>query len=222
MSIVALDRVRKSFGSVTAVSGLSLEIERPGVTALLGPNGAGKTTTIDMLLGLRRPDAGTVHVLGMNPASARARRYVGCTPQQSSVPDALRVSEIVRFVADQYPDPLPAEQMLSDFGLTHLADRQAGVLSGGEVRRLMLVLAFVGRPKLVVLDEPTNGLDPETRRRVWDYVRGFSGRGGTVMLTTHHMEEAEALASRIVVVDRERSYATPRRVKFDARAACDG
>jgi ABC-2 type transport system ATP-binding protein len=204
VSIVEIGEVYKRFGAVTAVDGLSLSIGEPGVVALLGPNGAGKTTTIDMLLGLRRPTAGTVRIFDTDPASARARARVGCVPQQSGVPETLLVREILEFVAAQYPRSIAIPQMLSDFGLSRYAERQAGVLSGGELRRLTLALAFIGMPELVFLDEPTNGLDIEGRRGVWEYIRAYANTGGTVLLTTHHMEEAEALASRIAVMNKGR------------------
>jgi ABC-2 type transport system ATP-binding protein len=204
MSIVDISQARKTYGNVVAVDGISLRIEQPGIVALLGANGAGKTTTIDMLMGLRKPSGGTVRVFGRNPMEPDARVRVGSVPQEGGVPSTLRVNEIVDFVAAQYPQALPAAQMLDDLGLAPLAKRQAAALSGGELRRLTLALAFVGRPQLVVLDEPTNGLDVAARRNVWNYIRGYARSGGTVLLTTHHMEEAEALSSRIVVMDRGR------------------
>jgi ABC-2 type transport system ATP-binding protein len=204
VNIVALQSVSKRFGSLVAVDTLNLSIDEPGVLALLGPNGAGKTTTIDMLLGLRKPSSGTVRVFGIDPAVPSIRERIGCAPQQSGVPDSLRVCEILEFVAAQYPRSLSVSQALSDFGLTIYGKRQAGVLSGGELRRLSMALAFIGRPDLVFLDEPTNGLDVEARRSVWEYIRTYATAGGTVLLTTHHMEEAETLASRIVVMNNGR------------------
>lgn len=201
MSIVALQNVSKQFGAVQAVDNLSFSIDEPGVLALLGPNGAGKTTTIDMLLGLRRPTSGKVRVFGSDPGIAHVRERIGCAPQQSGVPETLLVREILEFVAAQYARSMPVLRALGDFGLTAYAKRQAGVLSGGELRRLTLALAFIGKPDLVFLDEPTNGLDVETRRAVWDYIDAYASGGGTVLLTTHHMEEAETLASRIVVMN---------------------
>ena len=204
MSIVEINDVYKRFGAVTAVEGLSLSIDEPGVVALLGPNGAGKTTTIDMLLGLRRPTTGSVRVLGRDPSVSHVRERIGCAPQQGGVPESLRVREILEFVAAQYPRSITVKQALSDFSLTSYAGRQAGVLSGGELRRLTLALAFIGKPDLVFLDEPTNGLDVEARRSVWEYIRAYASGGGTILLTTHHMEEAEALASRICVMNKGR------------------
>ncbi|HLI95961.1 MAG TPA: ABC transporter ATP-binding protein [Candidatus Baltobacteraceae bacterium] len=204
MNSIELCDVTKRFGAMTAVDRVSLIIDEPGVVAMLGPNGAGKTTTIDMLLGLRRPTSGSVRIFGIDPSVARVRERIGCAPQQSGVPESLRVREILEFVAQQYPRAFDVSQTLSDFGLTQYARRQAGVLSGGELRRLTLALAFIGMPDLVMLDEPTNGLDLEARRGVWDYIRAYAAGGGTVLLTTHHMEEAEALASRIVVLNNGR------------------
>lgn len=215
MNIIACDRVTKSFGAVTAVDALTFSITTPGVTALLGSNGAGKTTTIDMLTGVRRANSGTVRVFGADPANAKTRAQIACVPQQSGVPETLRVREIIEFVAQQYPNPMPVAQAISDFGLTNLRQRQAGGLSGGELRLLTLALAFVGRPDLVFLDEPTNGLDVEARRTVWEYVRSYAACGGSVLLTTHHMEEAEALASRILVMNHGRIIrdGTPKAVR---------
>ena len=204
MSILELRNVRKRFGALTAVDGISLSVEGPGVVALLGPNGAGKTTTIDMLLGSRRPDEGSVRVFGGDPCVPQVRTHLGCVPQQSGVPENLRVREVLEFVAAQYPRARPAAEMLEGFGLTALSRRSAGVLSGGELRRLALALAFISSPKLVVLDEPTSGLDVEARRTVWEYVRSYADGGGTVLLTTHHMEEAQTLAGRIIVINRGR------------------
>lgn len=204
MSIVEVRDLQKSFGTVRALDGTSFAIREPGVVALLGPDGAGKTTTIDLLLGLRRPDGGSVRILGNDPQQAKARERVGCVLQQGGVPENLRVHEVLAFLAAQYPRSHSPAQMLDAFGLSPLAGRAAGVLSGGELRRLTLALAFIGCPQLVVLDEPTCGLDMEARRAVWDYVRSYAQSGGTVLLTTHHMEEAEALASRIVVINHGR------------------
>lgn len=195
MSVFRLDRVRKTYGSCVAVDDLTLSAQRGEVVALLGANGAGKTTALEMLLGLRKPDSGTV---------ARGATRIGVTPQETGLPQNLRVREIVAFVADHYDAPRGGGQILSALGIADLANRQAGGLSGGQTRAVALALAFVGKPDLAVLDEPTTGLDIEARRKVWDFVRAYAADGGTVLLTTHHMEEAEALATRIVVMSAGR------------------
>lgn len=201
MSAVAeLRRVHKRFGEHEALRGLTLEVHAGEVVAMLGPNGAGKTTAISILLGLRRADSGCVRILGRPPGDVAARREVGVTPQDASFPPTLRVREVVELVAAHYPRGLPPDGALARFGLDDRAHRQTGGLSGGERRRLALALAFVGQPRLLVLDEPTAGLDGDTRAEAWAAIRGASSEGRAVLLTTHHLDEAEALASRIVVV----------------------
>ena len=204
MSIIEIKQLKKSFGAVTAVDGISLTVTEPGIVALLGPNGAGKTTTIDMLLGLRRPSSGSVRIFSGDPSKDHVRVRIGCAPQQSGVPETIRVREALQFVAKQYPQALPIDEAIDAFALTKVAKRQAGVLSGGELRRLALALAFIGKPDLVVLDEPTTGLDLEARRAVWEYIGAYARGGGSVLLTTHYMEEAQALASRILVMNAGR------------------
>ena len=199
-----LDGVRKSFGSRVVLDGVTYEAPEGAVVALLGPNGAGKSTSLSLLLGLRRPDAGRATLFGADPRHARARRSVGVTPQETAFPSTLRVREIVDLVRAHYEQPLSTAASCGRFGLTELSGRQAGGLSGGEKRRLAVALAFVGAPDLVVLDEPTTGLDVESRQRTWESIRSYAGEGGTVLLTTHYLEEAEALASLVVVIDEGR------------------
>jgi len=191
----------KRFGATTALDGVSFAVDRGETLAILDANGAGKTTSISLLLGLRRPDAGAARIFGRDPRVAAARRAVGVTPQEAAFPATLKVVEIVRLVASHYPRPLAEREALSRFGLAALAARQAGGLSGGERRRLAVALAFVGDPPFVVLDEPTAALDGESRRAVWDAISGHAAAGGSVLLTTHHLDEAEALASHVVVLD---------------------
>jgi ABC-2 type transport system ATP-binding protein len=198
----ALRAVTKRFGNTAALDSVDLEVPAGEVLALLGPNGAGKTTALSLLLGLRRPDAGSVELFGLDPRMAGARVSVGATPQESGFPPTLRVGELVDFVRAHFPAPAPAGELLERFGLAGIARRQAGGLSGGERRRLSVALAFAGRPRALFLDEPTAGLDVESRRAVWQELRSYAAAGGTVLLTTHHLEEAEALASRVVVLAR--------------------
>jgi ABC-2 type transport system ATP-binding protein len=192
--------VRKSFAAVEALRGVDLRADCGEVVALLGANGAGKTTTLRILLGLRRADAGDVRLFGCPPRDPSARARCGWTPQEASFPTTLRVRELVDFVRAHYPDPEPAEELVRRFDLVHVERRQAGGLSGGTRRRLALALAFAGRPELAVLDEPTSGLDVEARHLLWNEIRRFAATGRTVLLTTHHLEEAEQLATRIIVI----------------------
>ena len=202
MPIAELDNVGKRYGTVEALNGVDLQIERGELLALLGPNGAGKTTAVNVLLGQRRPDTGTARLFGRNPTEPAARAQVGVTPQQTAFPENLKVREVVDLVQAHYPVPRSGEQLLERFGLADLEGRSAGGLSGGQQRRLALALAFAGDPKAVFLDEPTTGVDVEARHNLWTGIRSFVDAGGTVLLTTHYLEEAEALASRIVVIDR--------------------
>jgi ABC-2 type transport system ATP-binding protein len=198
--VASLERAVKRYRDVVALDGVSLELREGEVVALLGRNGAGKTTAVHLLLGLRRPDEGRARLFGRDPRRPAARRAVGATPQETGFSPTLTVREIVDLVRAHFPDPAPAGELLERFELSGDAGRQAGGLSGGKRRRLAVALAFAGRPRLVVLDEPTTGLDVESRRAVWAAVRDFAAGGGTVLLTTHHLDEAEQLASRIVVL----------------------
>ena len=178
------------------------------IVALLGPNGAGKTTAISIFLGLRRPDKGEATLLGERPGSAACRREIGATPQESQFPGNLCVREIVDLVRAHYATPVPAAELLDRFGLDRLGRRQTGGLSGGERRRLAVALAFAGNPRFVFLDEPTTGLDVEARREVWRETKEYVDGGGTVLLTTHYLEEAEALAHRVAVISAGRLVAS--------------
>jgi ABC-2 type transport system ATP-binding protein len=198
--VAELQGVHKRYGQVEALRGVDLEIQPGELVALLGPNGAGKTTAVGVLLGQRRPDAGSALLFGRDPTLPATRRLVGATPQVAGFPDNLTVAEVVNFVRVHYPDPAATPELLGRFGLAELAGRRAGGLSGGQQRRLAVALAFAGRPRLVVLDEPTTGLDVEARRGLWEVLRAFVIDGGAVLLTTHYLEEAQALASRVVVI----------------------
>ena len=199
-SAVCFRGVEKRFGEIVALRGVDLSVERGETVALLGPNGAGKTTLVSILLGVRRPDAGTVGLFGRDPRLWRNRAAVGITPQETSFPPTLRCREIVDFVRAHYAAGPAADEVLARFGLLELAGRQTGGLSGGQRRRLAVALAFAGAPRLVVLDEPTTGLDVESRRGVWEAIRAYAVADGTVLFATHNLDEAEALADRIVVV----------------------
>jgi ABC-2 type transport system ATP-binding protein len=201
VTIAELDNVSKSFGSTRALTRVSFRIGEGEVVAVLGPNGAGKSTAIGVLLGLRHPDAGVARLFGGDPTRPRSRRLLGVTPQETAFPDTLRVREIVELVRAHYESPLAVEALVEGFELEKLEARQTGGLSGGERRRLGVALAFVGNPQLAVLDEPTTGLDIEARKAVWAAVRAQRAYGGSVLLTTHHLAEAEALADRVVLIE---------------------
>ena len=184
---------------MTAVAGLSLRAERAQVTAILGPNGAGKTTTIEICEGYRRPDAGTVRVLGLDPIADRRelRPKVGVMLQAS-----VRAAEYLRVMASFYAHPLDPATLLATLGLADSGRTSYKHLSGGQQQRLSLAAAVIGRPELVFLDEPTAGLDPQARHATWELIEGLRAAGAAVILATHYMEEAERLADKVVIVDR--------------------
>ncbi len=194
--------VHKHFGQIHALRGVDLQIHPGEVLALLGPNGAGKTTAISIILGLRRPERGQVRLLGTDPCAPGARRRIGATPQETGFPSTLKVREVVELVRAHYEHPRPTQELLAQVGLVDLQERQTGGLSGGEKRRLAVALAFAGDPVIVFLDEPTTGLDVESRHGLWQAIRDYRGNGGTVLLTTHYLEEAEQLATRVSVIAR--------------------
>lgn len=219
--VAALVAATQTYGPVLALDRLDLAI-RPGeVLALLGPNGAGKTTTIQLLVGLARPASGSARLFGRDPRERGARERLGAMLQVGKVPETLSVRELVRLFSSYYPKPLPLEETIRLAGLGEFADRRFGKLSGGQQRRALFGLALCGNPDLLVLDEPTTGLDVESRRALWTAVRGFRARGGSVLLTTHHIEEADALADRIVLLARGREAAsgTPSEIKAAAGGA---
>jgi ABC-2 type transport system ATP-binding protein len=206
---VEIDGLVKRYRNATAVAGLSLRAERAQVTAILGPNGAGKTTTIETCEGYRRPDGGTVRVLGLDPiADARALRpRVGVMLQSGGVPTTVRAAEYLRVMASFYARPLDQARLLDTLGLTGCARTPYKQLSGGQQQRLALAAAIVGRPELVFLDEPTAGLDPQARHATWELIEGLRAAGTAVILATHYMEEAERLADRVAIVDHGRLVA---------------
>jgi ABC-2 type transport system ATP-binding protein len=195
----AMDTTRR-YGDVVALDRINLDVPAGQLIGLLGPNGAGKTTLVNLLTGVRRPSSGTVELCGGDPRDPASRRSLGVTPQETGLPSSLRVGEVVDFVRAHYPDPLGRGELLDRFGLADLVRRQCGGLSGGQKRRVAVALAFAGRPRIVFLDEPTTGLDVEARRALWDGIRAFHADGGTVVLTSHYLDEVEALAERVVVI----------------------
>ncbi len=199
-AVAELVGVTRRFGRTVALDDVSLTVREGELVGLLGPNGAGKTTVLSLLTGLRRPDAGEVRLFGADPRHASSRSRLGTTPQETGLPPTLRVGEVVDFIAGHYPDPMPRGELLEWFGLGELVRRQTGALSGGQKRRLAVALALVGRPRLVVLDEPTTGLDVEARHLLWAALREYHAGGATVVVTSHYLEEIEALAQRVVVI----------------------
>ncbi|GAA2790650.1 ABC transporter ATP-binding protein [Kitasatospora paracochleata] len=222
----------KRYGSKTAVDGLDLTIARGTVTAVLGPNGAGKTTTVETCEGYRRPDAGTVRVLGLDPVrhAAELRPRIGVMLQSGGVYAGARAVEMLKHTAKLYADPLDVPSLVERLGLDSCGRTTYRRLSGGQQQRLALAMAVVGRPELVFLDEPTAGLDPQARRATWDLIADLRRDGVTVVLTTHHMDEAEHLADDVAIVDRGRVIAhgtvdalrgTDSTLRFDGPAGLD-
>jgi ABC-2 type transport system ATP-binding protein len=199
--------VTRRYGTTTAVNGISLDIPAGQLIGLLGPNGAGKSTLINLFTGLRKPTEGRIELFGRDPRDVEARRRMGVTPQETGLPDTLKATEVMDFVGAHFSRTADKKALQEQFGCTEFADRQVGGLSGGQKRRLAIALAFVGRPDLVFLDEPTTGLDVEARRALWDGIRAFHADGGTVVLTSHYLDEVEELAERVVIIDQGRCVA---------------
>ena len=204
MPAVSVRGLVRSYGSVRAVDGVSFEVQAGEVFALLGPNGAGKTTTIEILEGFRERDAGEVRVLGIDPGDRRSgqrlRSQLGVVLQELAVEPFLSVRQVLERNAGYYPAPRPVGEVIELIGLAEKSDAKVKTLSGGQQRRLDVGLGIVGDPALLFLDEPTTGLDPAGRRTSWELVRRLAGEGTTVILTTHYMEEAEALADQVAII----------------------
>lgn len=213
----------KRYDSRAVVDEVSLTVEQGEIFAIVGPNGAGKSTTIETIAGLRTPDAGTVRVFGHDPIGDRTavRRLLGVQLQESSFQDKLTAREIVDTYAGLYPDPLDTGELLDRLGLGPSASTRYAKLSGGQQQRVSIAVALVGRPRAVILDELTTGLDPQSRRETWGLVEGLRDDGVTVLLVTHFMEEAERLADRVALIDRGRVVAidTPAGLIGDAGLA---
>ena len=202
-----LSRLSKSYGNVHAVRSVDLAIAPGETVAILGPNGAGKTTTIEMVLGLTRPDSGTVTLFGKSPAQAVAVGAVGGMLQTGALVEYLSVRELVTMVASVYPRPLPVEQAMRLAGVTEFAERQTNKLSGGQTQRVRFAIALVANSDLLMLDEPTAAVDVEGRREFWASIRAVAAEGKTVIFATHYLEEADAYAARIVLMARGRIVA---------------
>lgn len=196
-----LQAAQKSYGKVRALAAVDLEVRAGQLLALLGPNGAGKTTAIALLLGLQRADAGQATLFGLEPRRLAARRRVGVMLQSAGIQEALKVRELLALTRSYYPDPRSVADCIVLAGLDGLMERRYGQLSGGQQRRVQFALAICGRPQLLFLDEPTTGLDIEARQGLWKAIRELVAQGCAVLLTTHYLEEAEALADRVVVID---------------------
>ncbi len=207
---VAISGLVKTYGGRTVVDALALVAPRGAVTAVLGPNGAGKTTTLEICEGLRVADAGTVEVLGHPPRHPALRSRVGVMLQDGGVYGSVTVSEALTHAASLYREPQPVDSLIASLGLGEVATVASRRLSGGQRQRLGVALAIVGRPELVFLDEPTAGLDPQSRRAVWDLIDALRSAGVSVVLTTHYLEEAEHLADHVVIVDRGCAIASGR------------
>lgn len=214
-AIAALSNVVKRYAGVTAVDQLNLEIRLGEVLALLGPNGAGKTTSVNLLLGLAWPTSGSVELFGLSPRAVAARRRIGAMLQGAQLGSHARVREMIALQSGYYPNPLPLAVTLRTAGLEGLENRPVVKLSGGQKQRLLFALALCGNPELLFLDEPTVGLDVEARRGFWQAIRQLREQGRSIVLTTHYIEEADALADRILVINRGRVIAegTPAEIK---------
>jgi ABC-2 type transport system ATP-binding protein len=213
--------LRKSYGPVEAVRGVDLDVHEGEVFAFLGPNGAGKTTTVEILEGYRDRTAGDVRVLGLDPAKpTRAwRSRIGVVLQSCQLQSALTVRESVALYAGYYPKPRPVDETIELVGLTADAGKRAGRLSGGQQRRLDVALALVGDPELLFLDEPTTGFDPAARRGAWDMIGNLRSLGKTILLTTHYLDEAQALADRVSIIKDGRIVAEGRPGELGGRQA---
>ncbi|MBZ5705208.1 MAG: ABC transporter ATP-binding protein [Acidobacteriia bacterium] len=213
--VARLHGVSKNYGEIKALRQVDFNIHAGELVALLGPNGAGKTTAVKLFLGLAKPNQGTVSVFGGNPVHPEVRVRTGAMLQVSRVPETLRVREHIDLFSSYYPEPLPISETLSIAGLETIKDRLFGDLSGGQRQRVLFALALCGDPDLLFLDEPTVGLDVEARRVLWEQIRKLVARGKSVLLTTHYLEEADALADRIVVIHQGAIIAegTPSEIK---------
>jgi ABC-2 type transport system ATP-binding protein len=223
--VASLDVASKNYGEVRALRNVNFAVHAGQVVALLGPNGAGKTTAVKLLLGLLQPNSGKARVFGGDPTNPQNRMRTGAMLQVGRVPETLRVREHIDLFSSYYPRPMPMAEVLAAAGLEKLRDRKFGDLSGGQRQRTLFALAICGNPDLLFLDEPTVGLDVEARRALWEDIRRLVERGKTVLLTTHYLEEADALADRIAVINQGEIIAegTPAEIKAqtgDKRIRC--
>ena len=218
LSVAQTHRLTKSYGPVTALRDVNIQLRRGELLALLGPNGAGKTTLVRMLLGMARPDSGSVRVFGADPRDEALRYRVGAMLQVARMPETLKVGEHIDLFSSYYPRPLPIAETLRIAGLTDIQDRRFGELSGGQKQRALFGIAICGDPDLLFLDEPTVGLDVEARRMMWSQIRSMVACGKTVLLTTHYLNEADALADRVLVLQHGSIVAEGSPAEIKARA----
>jgi len=213
--VASLEGVSKNYGEIRALQSVNFNVHAGKVVALLGPNGAGKTTAVKLLLGLLQPNSGKARVFGGDPTNPENRMRTGAMLQVGRVPETLRVREHIDLFSSYYPKPMPLEEVLAVAGLKKLRDRKFGDLSGGQRQRTLFALAICGDPDLLFLDEPTVGLDVEARRALWEEIRRLVDHGKTVLLTTHYLEEADALADRVAVINQGKIIAegTPAEIK---------
>jgi ABC-2 type transport system ATP-binding protein len=213
--VASLEGVNKNYGSVRALRGVDFRVRAGEVVALLGPNGAGKTTAVKLFLGLMQPNSGRARVFGGDPTNPENRMRTGAMLQVGRVPETLRVREHIDLFSSYYQKPMAFAEILAAAGLEKLSNRKFGDLSGGQKQRVLFALAICGDPDLLFLDEPTVGLDVEARRMLWDEIRRMVGRGKTVLLTTHYLQEADALADRVAVINQGEIIAegTPSEIK---------
>jgi ABC-2 type transport system ATP-binding protein len=213
--VASLEGVSKNYGEIRALLNVNFSVCAGQVVALLGPNGAGKTTAVKLLLGLLQPNSGKTRVFGGDPTNPQNRMRTGAMLQVGRVPETLRVREHIDLFSSYYPKPMPLEDVLAAAGLKKLRDRKFGDLSGGQRQRTLFALAICGDPDLLFLDEPTVGLDVEARRALWEEIRRLVDHGKTVLLTTHYLEEADALADRVAVINQGKIIAegTPAEIK---------
>lgn len=230
--VVGFDQVTKSYGDVRAVDGLTLTLHPGETVALLGPNGAGKSTTLDLLLGLKRPDSGTVRVFGTSPREAIVAGRVGAMLQSGGLMEEVTVAELVRLACALHPRGYEVDDVLARAGISKIADRKVNKLSGGQAQRVRFALATAGDSDLIVLDEPTTGMDVSARQAFWATMREQADQGRTVLFATHYLEEADAVADRVLVLHRGRlltdgtaaeikAKAGVRRVSFDLEGPVD-
>ncbi|MFF4929971.1 ABC transporter ATP-binding protein [Streptomyces griseofuscus] len=216
--VVGFDQVTKTYGTVRAVDGLSLRLHPGETVALLGPNGAGKSTTLDLLLGLKQPDAGTVSVFGTGPREAIVAGRVGAMLQSGGLMDDVTVAELVKLSCSLHPRPYKAADVMARAGIAQIADRKVNKLSGGQAQRVRFALATAGDSDLIILDEPTTGMDVSARQAFWATMREQADQGRTVLFATHYLEEADAIADRVLVLHRGRLLADGTAAEIKARA----
>jgi ABC-2 type transport system ATP-binding protein len=206
MTVIEINGLQKSYRAHKALDSVTLTVERGEIFGILGPNGAGKTTVVECASGLRKPDGGTLRVLGMDPQTQRREllQRIGTQLQEAALPDAIKVGEALQMYASFYDKPADWRALMEEWGLTEKKRARFAGLSGGWKQRLFIALALVGNPEVVFLDELTTGLDPAARRLTWGLIRDMRDRGVTVVLVTHFMDEAEALCDRIAVIDQGR------------------